>query len=195
MATEEKDKAKEQKTKGQPEKENAAKKAASGQKEKEVKKEAEAGETQEKKEEKKEEKESILKDIMSISGHGGLFMYISQARNGIIVENLETKKRIQAFATMKVSSLEDIAIFTDDEDVPLEEVMKKIFSKENGKPAIDHKSDPTQLKAYFEKILPEYDRERVYISDIKKVVHWYNLLIQFDILKFDEKGSEEVKSK
>jgi hypothetical protein len=195
MANEEKYKAKEQKAKSQPEKESATKKAATGQKKKEVKKVAKAGETQEKKEEKQEEKESVLKDIMSISGHGGLFMYISQARNGIIVENLETKKRIQAFATMKVSSLEDIAIFTDEEEVPLEEVMKKIFSKENGKPAIDHKSDPTQLKTYFEEILPEYDRERVYMSDIKKVVHWYNLLIQFDLLKFEKETKKKEDSK
>ena len=190
MANEEKDKAKEQKTKNQPAKVKATKKASAGQKEKEVKKEAQAGESQDKKEEKQDEKESVLKDIMSISGHGGLFKFISKARNGIIVENLETKKRIQAFATMKVSSLEDIAIFTDDEEIKLVEVMKKIFGKEGGKPCIDHKSDPAKLKSYFEEVLPDYNRERVYFSDIKKVVHWYNLLIQFDLLKFEEAGSE-----
>jgi len=187
MATEEKDKPKEQKAKAQPEKEKATKKETASPKE-------QVEEKEEKEEEKQEEKESVLKDIMSISGHGGLFKYISQARNGIIVENLETEKRIQAFATMKVSSLEDIAIFTEDEEVKLEEVMEKIYNQEGGKPAIDHKSDPTQLKSYFEKVLPEYDRERVYVSDIKKVIHWYNLLIKFDLLKFEVKKSAETKS-
>jgi len=173
MATEEKDKAKEQKAKSQPEKEKPTRKAPASKQDKEE----------------QIEKESVLKDIMSISGHGGLFKFISQGRNGIIVENLETKKRIQAFATMKVSSLEDIAIFTEEEEVKLEEVMQKIYNKEGGKSAVDHKSDPAQLKSYFEQVLPDYDRERVYVSDIKKVVHWYNLLIKFDLLKFEKEVS------
>ncbi len=211
MANETKDKAKEQKTKNQPGKDKEAKKADDGQKEKvkaakkpsvgqeenevkNAKEEKKSGKSQDSKEEKKDEKESVLKDIMSISGHSGLFKFISQARNGIIVENLETKKRIQAFATMKVSSLEEIAIFTDDEEEKLEEVLKKIFTREGGKPCIDHKSDPALLKSYFEEVLPEYDRERVYVSDIKKVVHWYNLLLQFDILKFEETGTKKVTS-
>jgi hypothetical protein len=182
MATQEKDKAKEKKAAVQPEKVKTAKKETVDQKKKEEKTDAKSNKDKDKKDEKAEEQESVLKDIMSISGHSGLFKFISQARNGIIVENLETRKRIQAFAAMKVSSLEDIAIFTEDEEVKLEDVMKKIFVKEGGKPAIDHKSDPAQLKSYFEEVLPEYDRERVYVSDIKKVVHWYNLLVQFDIL-------------
>jgi len=184
MATEKKED--KQKSKPGPDKEKAEKKASDDQKKKEIKADAKSEESQEKKEEKQEEEEeSVLKDIMAISGHGGLYKFISQARNGIIVENIETKKRIQAFATMKVSSLEDIAIFTEDEEMKLEDVIKKIYDKEGGKPAIDYKSDPAKLKSYFAEILPEYDRERVYVSDIKKVVHWYNLLIEFKVLKFE----------
>ena len=190
MATEKKNTTRKQKVTAQPGK-NAEKKMVASEKKKEVKP---TGEKKgDKKEEKEEEKESVLKDIMSISGHSGLFRFISQARNGIVVENLETKKRIQAFTTMKVSSLEDIAIFTEDGEVSLEEVLRKVFEKEGGKSAIDHKSDPEKLKNYFGEVLPEYDRSRVYVSDIKKVVHWYNLLVQFNLLKFGETASEEVK--
>jgi len=134
----------------------------------------------------KEEKQSYLKDLMAISGHGGLFKFISQARNGIIVESMETGKRMNAFATMKVSSLEDIAIYTEEEEVPLQEVLIRLHEYENGGEAISPKSDPDELKDYFSAILPEYDRERVYVSDIKKVLTWYNLLLKYDLLKFDE---------
>ena len=135
-----------------------------------------------------EEKQSYLKDLMAISGHGGLFKFISQARNGIIVESLETGKRMNAFTTMKVSSLEDIAIYTEEEDVPLQEVLIGLHEYENGGEAISPKSDPDELKDYFSAILPEYDRERVYVSDIKKVLTWYNLLLKYDLLKFDEEN-------
>lgn len=133
-----------------------------------------------------EEKQSYLKDLMAISGHAGLFKFISQARNGIIVESLDTGKRMNAFATMKVSALEDIAIYTEDKEIPLEEVLLTLFKYENGGESISPKSDPEELKDYFSAILPEYDRERVYVSDIKKVLTWYNLLLQFDLLKAGE---------
>jgi hypothetical protein len=131
-------------------------------------------------------KQSYLKDLMAISGHAGLFKFISQARNGIIVESLETGKRMNAFATMKVSALEDIAIYTDDKEIPLEEVLVSLHKYENGGEAISPKSDPEDLKDYFSAILPEYDRERVYVSDIKKVLAWYNLLLKYDLMKPDE---------
>ncbi|MEE9463546.1 MAG: DUF5606 domain-containing protein [Bacteroidales bacterium] len=136
-----------------------------------------------------EEKQSYLKDLMSISGHGGLFKFISQARNGIIVEALETGKRMNAFTTMKVSALEDIAIYTEDKEIPLEEVLVSLHKYENGGETISPKSNPGDLKDYFSAILPEYDRERVYVSDIKKVLTWYNLLLKYDLLKFDEEKS------
>ena len=118
----------------------------------------------------------ILKDILAISGEPGLFKFIAQGKNAIIVENLETNKRRSAYSSAKVSSLEDIAIFTDNEDMPLGKVFDLIYEKENGGPAVDSKADPVKLKSWFEGILPEYSKDKVYTSDIKKVAHWYNLL-------------------
>jgi hypothetical protein len=138
-----------------------------------------------------DEEKSVLKDIMAISGQGGLFKFISQARNGIIVESMETGKRMQAFSTMKVNSLKDIAVFTRQEEILLEEVFKKISDRESGGASIDPKSSPDELKSYFLKILPDYDQERVYISDIKKMINWYNILQKHDLLKFEK---EEVKA-
>ncbi len=140
----------------------------------------------EKKEKEEEKEESYLKDIMAVGGHGGLFRFISQGRNGIIVESIENGKRMQAFATMKVSALGDIAIYTEEEEIQLEEVFIRIHKYENGSEAISHKSDADDLKDYFSAVLPEYDRERVYISDIKKVINWYNFLLKKDMLKVDK---------
>jgi hypothetical protein len=123
-----------------------------------------------------------LKDILSISGKGGLFKFISQGRTGIIVESFEDKKRTVVHSSSKVSALEDIAIFTD--------VFGKIYEKENGNETISHKSTPEELKMLMGEILPDYDKERVYVSDMKKLVHWYNFLVKRDLLKPDE---EEVK--
>lgn len=142
-----------------------------------------------------EEESSILKDILSISGQSGLFRYISQARNGIIVESLESGKRMHAFSTMRVNSLKDIAIFTSKEEVTLEETFKRIYEKENGGVAIDSKSDPGKLKAYFSEILPDYDEDRVYISDIRKVMGWYNILQGLDMLQFVKETADKGESK
>lgn len=95
-----------------------------------------------------------LKDILSISGYGGLFKFVSQGRNGIIVEGIEDKKRMHAHASAKISALEDIAIYTDDEEVALGEVFNRIYEKENGKSTISHKSSNEELKKYFAEILP-----------------------------------------
>ena len=132
----------------------------------------------------------MLKDILSISGYGGLYKFISQGRTGIIVESLEDKKRMNASSTVKISALEDIAIFTDTEDLPLKDVFKAISEKENGGEAIHHKSSADELKNYFTEVLPDYDRDRVYVSDIKKVLNWYNLLRKFEMLNFDEEEEE-----
>ncbi len=124
----------------------------------------------------------ILKDILAISGEPGLFKFIAQGKNAIIVEHLETKKRSSAYGSAKVSSLEDIAIFTEKEDLPLGKVFDMIYEKVNGGPAIDPKTDPLKLKAWFEEILPDYSRDKVYLSDIKKVAHWYNILHNLNML-------------
>ena len=133
-----------------------------------------------------------LKDILVISGQGGLFKYISQGRNNVIVENLSDQKRTTIPATAKISMLEDIAIFTENDDVPLREVFKKIQEKENGGVAIPHKSADAELKKYFAEVLPEYDKDRVYLSDIRKVVMWYNLLHELGITDFE--APEEAKA-
>ena len=139
-----------------------------------------------------------LKDILSISGKGGLYKFISQARNGIIVESFDDGKRTAISASAKVSALEDIAIFTETEEVPLADIFKKIYEKENGKETINHKSSPEELKAFIESVLPDYDKERVYVSDIKKLVMWYNILISHNLFKPDEeeeeKNADEKKS-
>jgi len=132
-----------------------------------------------------------LKDILSISGQSGLYKYISQGRQGIIVESFDDKKRTCIYETQKVTTLEDIAIFSDDKEVPLVDIFKTIYDKENGGESIDHKASPDKLKSYMEEILPDYDKERVYVSDIKKLVHWYNILHKHDLLKFEEEKEEK----
>jgi hypothetical protein len=134
-----------------------------------------------------------VKDILAISGKGGLFKFISQGRTGIIVESFEDKKRSVIHASSKVSALEDIAIFTETDEVPLGDIFNKIHKKEDGKQTIDHKSSSDELKAFMEEILPEYDKERVYVSDMKKLVHWYNMLHRLDLLKPDEESKDEEK--
>ena len=123
-----------------------------------------------------------LKDILAISGETGLFRYIAQGRNAIIVENLETLKKNSIHGSAKVNSLVDISIFTETEDIPLSEVFDKIFEKENGGTAIDPKSSVEALKKYFEEVLPEFNKERVFVSDIKKVFTWYNKLHELNLL-------------
>ncbi len=128
----------------------------------------------------------VLKDILAISGEPGLFKFIAQGKNAIIVEHLETGKRSSAFSSAKVSSLEDISVFTENEDLSLGKVFDKIFEKESGGPAIDSKSEAEKLKKYFEEIVPDYSKERVYLSDIKKIILWYNLLHKKELLIKEE---------
>jgi hypothetical protein len=132
----------------------------------------------------------ILKDILAISGEPGLFKFIAQGKNAIIVEHLETKKRTSAYGSAKVNSLEDIAIFTDNEDMPLGKVFDLIHEKENGGPTIDSKADTGSLKTWFEGILPEYSKDKVYNSDIKKVAQWYNILQKLKLLVKEESEAQ-----
>lgn len=130
----------------------------------------------------------VLKDIMSISGQSGLFRFIAQGKNSIIVEHLETKQRSSAFSTARVSSLEEISVFTEKEDMPLGEVFDRIQNKVKGDSAPDYRSDPELLKKFFQEVIPEYDRDRVYISDLKKIVQWYNILLSQNLLISEENG-------
>lgn len=134
-----------------------------------------------------------LKDILAISGEGTLFKFIAQGKNAVIVENLENGRRFSAGAHSRVSALDEISIFTNEEDMPLGKVMDRLWEKENGGEAISHRLPDEELKKYFGEVLPEYDRDRVYTSDIRKVIHWYNLLHGLDLLKKDEPEGEETK--
>jgi hypothetical protein len=127
-----------------------------------------------------------LKDLMAISGYPGLFKFVSQGRNAIIVESLEDKKRMSAYSTSKISTLEEIAVFTESGEVPLSDVFKKVYRHADGREVLSHKSAGNEIKDFFEEVLPDYDREKVYISDMRKIINWYNLLIQFNLLHPEE---------
>jgi hypothetical protein len=135
-----------------------------------------------------------LSKILAISGKTGLFKIVSQLKNAVLVESLVDQKRFPAFAHDKISSMEEIAVFTTEEDKPLKEVLKMIYEKQDGKPAIDAKAGEKELKEFFAGMVPDYDRERVYISDIRKIISWYNLLLEHNLLDFTEKPEEEAKA-
>ena len=115
--------------------------------------------------------------IIAVTGKPGLFQVISQSKSAIIVEALADKKRFPITATQNVSLLENIAIYTYEEDVPLLAVFKKINEKTEGKEAISHKESSNKLTGFFSEVLPDYDDERVYASNIKKVIQWFNILV------------------
>lgn len=131
--------------------------------------------------------------IIAVTGKPGLFEILSQTKTGVIVKNLLEDKRFPITATHNVSLLENIAIYTYEKEVPLSTVIKAIADKEDGKEAISHKESGKKLEAYFTEVLPDYDAERVYTSNIKKVVQWYNLLAksEFDFATLAEKPSSE----
>jgi hypothetical protein len=136
-----------------------------------------------------------LEKVIAISGKPGLYQIISQSKSGLIVESLSDKKRIPVNNLNTISTLNDIAIYTYDEEVPLKKVFLNIHEKEEGKKTIDPKSDKKDLLAYFEGVLPEFDEERVYPSNIKKVLSWYNALLDsdFDFSSIKEELEKEEK--
>ena len=132
-----------------------------------------------------------LSKILSISGKPGLFKMLAQTKNGMVVESLLDGKRFTAFSHERISTLEEISIYTDDEDMPLKDVLKAIYEKQNGEAALSHKSEGDELKSFFEKAVPDYDKENVYVSDIKKVINWYNSLHEHKLLDFTEEELEK----
>ena len=132
-----------------------------------------------------------LEKILSISGKPGLYHLMNQTRNGFLAESLIDGKKISVNARQNVSLLSEIAIYTLTEELPLREVFSKISEKENGGEAISHKSTRDELEEYFFEVLPDYDEDRVYPSDIKKVLQWYNLLTKNGITDFSDLSSEE----
>ena len=135
-----------------------------------------------------------LSKILAISGQSGLYLYVSQARNGAIVEALADKKRTSIGMTNKITSLADISIYTDDEEVKLQQVFLNMKDVLGDADAPSAKSSAEELKALFEKALPDYDRDRFYVSHMKKVVEWYNALKNYASLDFvnPEEAEEEA---
>ena len=138
-----------------------------------------------------------MKDqILSISGKPGLYKLVSRGRANLIVETLDDqRKRMPVFATDRVTSLSDIAMYTDAEDVPLMKILASLRDKEQGKEvSINYKkASSKELRDYFAEILPDFDRDRVHDSDIKKLFQWYNILVKNGITDFEEEKKEEEK--
>jgi len=132
-----------------------------------------------------------LEKVLSISGKPGLYKLKTQTRTGFLAESLIDGKNISVGGRQNVSLLSEIAIYTLSEELPLREVFKKIQEKENGGEAISHKSSKDELEEYFFEVLPDYDEDRVYASDVKKVIQWYNLLLKNGITDFSEAKTEE----
>ena len=124
-----------------------------------------------------------LKDLMVISGYPGVYRFISQGRNAIIVESLEDNKRMSAYSTSRINTLEEISVFTESGEMALADVFKRMYEHSGGSEVISHKSSNEDIKKFFAEVLPEYDRDRVYVSDMKKIINWYNLLLSYGMLE------------
>lgn len=134
-----------------------------------------------------------LTEILSISGKPGLYKMISHTKTGMLVESMSDQKRFPVFAHEKVSSLEEISIFTETDDIALKEIFKKMNELMEGEKVLSHKSSANELKDFFDDVVPDYDKERVYVSDIKKVIQWYNVLHEMDMLDFTEEVEDEAE--
>ena len=132
-----------------------------------------------------------FKDILAISGMPGLYKYVAQSTRGIIVESLEDGRRTNASATARVSALAEISMFTEGEDIALAEVFTRMYNHTGGQQGLSHKESTDKLKAYFAEVLPEYDRERVHVSDIKKALSWFNILVGAGMTEFTLPTEEE----
>ena len=125
-----------------------------------------------------------LKDVLAISGQPGLFLYVAQSRNGFIVESLLDGKRMNASASSRISALTEISMFTEGEDIALADVFTKMYEQTEGKPALSAKESADRLREFFAQAVPDYDRERVHASDIKKAIQWFNLLVEAGFTEF-----------
>ncbi|MCX8080667.1 MAG: DUF5606 domain-containing protein [Bacteroidia bacterium] len=144
-----------------------------------------------------EKKKIKLDKIIAISGEPGLYKIISSSKAHVIVENLVTKQRTSISALTRISNLADISMYVQDGEKPLAEIYYTLFEKTNNGPAISHKADDKEIIKEFESILPDYDKERVYVSNMRKFFNWYNILQQTGNLQVaeDEKTSEAVDKK
>ena len=134
-----------------------------------------------------------LKDILAISGQPGLYKYLATNSSGVIVESLTDKKRTLFPSNSKVSALVEIAIFTDGEEMPLADVFTKLYAQTSGKETISAKSTPEEMKKLLAAIVPNYDTERVHVSDIKKIISWFNILVGCGMKEFKLPEQEEAE--
>jgi len=135
-----------------------------------------------------------LEGIINVSGKPGLFKVISRSSNNVIIESLIEKKRTAIYSHNQANLLDEIGIYTYNDTIPLSEIFTEIAKKTNCGPSINHKSSKTELTNYFRDILPEYDEERVYISDIKKVIQWYNSMQSLKMIKLKKTKKKESKT-
>lgn len=136
-----------------------------------------------------------LRDILAISGEPGLYNYIAGSRNGVIAESLVDGKRKNFSGThSRVSSLAEISIFTEDDDVALAEVLTSLFAHTKGEQTLSHKASEVELRSLFDEVLPNYDRERFHLSDMRKLVQWFNILVKAGMTDFsiEEPENEET---
>ncbi len=140
-----------------------------------------------------------LTGIISISGKSGLYKVVGQGKNTIIVEAMDSGKRFPTYASHKISALDDISVYTYEDDVPLKDVYEKLAELEGYKETISHKEKPEELVKKLDDFLPDWDEDRVYMSDIKKLFQWYNLLVKNEVIqpeaKEEEKKEKEEKPK
>ena len=139
-----------------------------------------------------------LEGIINVTGKPGLYKVVSQGNNTVIVESFTDGKKTPLYSNNQANMLEEIGIYTYDDTKPLSEIFDDIAKKEKGEQALSHKSSANQLTAYFREILADYDEERVYISDIKKVIQWYNAMQAFGLIempKSEKKAKQPVKNK
>lgn len=136
-----------------------------------------------------------LTGIISISGQPGLFKIIAQSKNGIIIEGLADKKRTNIYSTTKVSTLSDIGMYTTGEDKPIEEIITAVFEKEKGGPCVDAKADDKAITEYFASVVPDYDKERVYVSNMRKLFNWYTILQTTGNLKEKDANADSEENK
>ena len=135
-----------------------------------------------------------LKDFISVAGKSGLHTIVGKSKNNVIVESLKDKKRFPIFNTNKISGLSDISIYTYDEEILLSELFDRIQKKYKKEAAISHLESAEELKKVFEELVPNYDQDQVYNSDIKKVFQWYNILYDTDNLIKEESKEEKKES-
>lgn len=135
--------------------------------------------------------------ILSVSGKPGLYKLVTRGKANLIVERVdETHKRMPIFASDSVTSLNDIAMYTNADDVPLNKILASVYKEENGQPvSLNYKKcSSKELREYFGKILPDFDQDRVHDSDIKKLIQWYNILVNNGITDFEEQTEEAEKA-